>query len=58
MSRVRPRKQGLRGRLLLSVLATIALVLAALTAGFNLVLDSRLQAEANSLVNALSLIHI
>jgi signal transduction histidine kinase len=43
---------GLRGRLLLSVLAAIGLVLVALTAGFNLVLANRLEAEVNSVLQA------
>jgi signal transduction histidine kinase len=45
-------RPGLRGRLLLSVVAALALVLAALTAGFNLVLDQRLEGDANSVVAA------
>jgi signal transduction histidine kinase len=45
-------KLGLRGRLLLSVLVAIGLVLAALTAGFNIVLRDRLNADANSIVQA------
>jgi two-component system, OmpR family, sensor kinase len=47
----RPRP-GLRGRLLLSVLAGIGLVLAALTLAFNLVLDARLNSDANGLLQA------
>ena len=43
---------GLRGRLLGSVLAAIALVLAALTVGFNVVLASRLSADAAGVVGA------
>jgi signal transduction histidine kinase len=43
---------GLRGSLLLSVLAAIGLVLAALTAGFNLVLAARLDGDANGVVQA------
>jgi signal transduction histidine kinase len=46
---VRP---GLRGRLLLSVLGAMALVLTGLTAGFNLVLADRLDAEAGGVVQA------
>ena len=45
-------KVGLRARLLLSVLVTIALVLTGLTAGFNLVLGARLNSEANSVLSA------
>jgi two-component system, OmpR family, sensor kinase len=45
-------KLGLRGRLLVSVLVAIALVLAALTAGFNVVLGDRLNADANGVVQA------
>jgi two-component system, OmpR family, sensor kinase len=41
---------GLRVRLLASVLGMIGLVLAALTIGFNLVLSSRLNADANSVL--------
>lgn len=43
---------GLRGRLLLSVLAAIATVLAALTLAFNLVLDARLNGDASGLLQA------
>jgi two-component system, OmpR family, sensor kinase len=43
---------GLRGRLLLSVLIALGLVLAALTAGFNIVLGDRLDADANAVVQA------
>lgn len=46
------RKLGLRGRLLLSVLVAIGLVLAALTAGFNLVLRDRLDRDATGVVQA------
>jgi two-component system, OmpR family, sensor kinase len=45
-------KLGLRGRLLLSVLISIGLVLAALTAGFNMVLGNRLDGDANGVVQA------
>ena len=46
------RRLGLRGRLLATVLLTIAFVLAALTAGFNIVLRARLTADANGVANA------
>jgi signal transduction histidine kinase len=46
------RKLGLRSRLLISVLVLIGLVLALLTLAFNLVLSSRLDADANSVLNA------
>jgi two-component system, OmpR family, sensor kinase len=46
------RHLGLRGRLLLSVLLAIGLVLAALTTGFNLVLSNRLDSDANGIVQA------
>lgn len=49
MTRLRP---GLRGTLLLSVLAGIALVLAALTLAFNLVLNARLSSDASGLLQA------
>jgi signal transduction histidine kinase len=42
----------LRARLLLSVLVAIALVLALLTAGFNIVLANRLNSDANGVVHA------
>jgi two-component system, OmpR family, sensor kinase len=45
-------RPGLRGRLLLSVVGAIALVLAMLTAGFNLVLDDRLDRDANNVAVA------
>lgn len=45
-------RPGLRGRLLLSVVGAIALVLVLLTAGFNLVLDRRLDHDATSVVAA------
>jgi len=47
-----PTRPGLRGRLLLSLLVTIALVLVALTAGFNIVLASRLSTDAAGVVSA------
>jgi signal transduction histidine kinase len=43
---------GLRGTLLLSVLAAIGLVLTGLTVGFNLVLAARLDGDANGVVQA------
>ena len=52
MKRVPAIRPGLRGRLLLSVLVTIALVLVVLTAGFNIVLASRLSADADGVVSA------
>lgn len=57
------RRMGLRGRLQLSVLAGIAIVLVALTVAFNLVLDSRLNGDVNGLLQArtgaeLSALHI
>jgi two-component system, OmpR family, sensor kinase len=54
-SRISPRTRislGLRGRLLLSVLIVLGLVLAALTAGFNIVLGDRLNRDANGVVQA------
>jgi two-component system, OmpR family, sensor kinase len=45
-------KLGLRSRLLLSVLVAIGLVLAALTAGFNIVLGDRLNSDASGVVQA------
>ncbi len=51
MKRPRP---GLRGRLLLSVLAGIGLMLAALTLAFNLVLAARLDSDAGGLLQARS----
>jgi two-component system OmpR family sensor kinase len=45
-------KPGLRGRLLLSAVAAVAVVLAALTVGFNLVLDQRLEHDANNVVES------
>jgi signal transduction histidine kinase len=42
----------LRGRLLLSVLGALSAVLAALTVGFNLVLDHRLNNDANGVAQA------
>lgn len=44
-------RASLRTRLMVSVLVTLALVLAALTAGFNLVLADRLSADASNVVN-------
>lgn len=52
MTAWRPRVPGLRGRLLLSVVGAIAIVLAALTIGFNLVLADRLDTDANGVVQA------
>ena len=52
MTFFRPTVPGLRGRLLLSVLGAIAVVLAALTLGFNLVLGDRLNSDANGVVQA------
>ncbi len=46
------RRAGLRERLLLSVLAAIGLVMLVLTAGFNLVLADRLDADAGGVVQA------
>lgn len=43
---------GLRGRLMLSVLGAIAIALAILTLGFNLVLGSRLDHDANTVAMA------
>jgi signal transduction histidine kinase len=43
---------GLRGRLLLSVLVSIGLVLTALTVGFNIVLGDRLDGDAHGVVQA------
>ena len=48
----RRARRGLRGRLLATVLTTIAIVLAALTAGFNLVLSDRLGTEAAGVAGA------
>lgn len=45
-------KGGLRARLLLSVMVTIALVLTGLTVGFNVILEARLNSEANSVLSA------
>jgi signal transduction histidine kinase len=44
--------RGLRGRLLLSVLVGIGVVLASLTLAFNLVLDARLSRDASGLLQA------
>lgn len=52
MRLVAPSRPGLRGRLLLSVLAAIGLVLATLTAGFNLVLADRLDGDASGVAGA------
>lgn len=52
MRRPLPRASGLRGRLLVSVLAAITVVLAALVLAFNLVLADRLDGDANSVVQA------
>jgi two-component system OmpR family sensor kinase len=49
---MRPPRPGLRGRLVLSVLAGITLVLAALTLAFNLVLNARLSSDATGLLQA------
>ena len=46
------RRLGLRGRLWLAAVGAIALVVAALTAGFNLVLASRLDDQASSVAVA------
>ena len=43
---------GLRERIWVTVLAALAVVLIALTAGFNLVLGARLDAEANTVARA------
>jgi signal transduction histidine kinase len=51
--RARPSSTfGLRGRLLLSAVAAVAVVLGALTVGFNLVLEDRLETDANSVVQS------
>ena len=52
MRRLLPLVSGLRGRLLMSVLAAIGAVLAALVLAFNLVLADRLDSEAGSVVQA------
>jgi len=52
MSRLWSWAQGLRGRLLLSVLAAITFVVGALVLGFNLVLRDRLDSEAGSVLQA------
>lgn len=50
---MRPRSAfGLRGRLLLAVTATLGLVIAALTAAFNIVLAERLDGQAKGLLEA------
>ena len=46
------RRVGLRRRLLLVVLATVAIVVAGLVAGFNLVLGTTLDRNARDLVHA------
>ncbi|MEA2375480.1 MAG: two-component system, OmpR family, sensor kinase [Thermoleophilaceae bacterium] len=46
------RRRGLRGRLLLTVLASVAVGVGLLTAAFNLVLHDRLNADAHSLLRA------
>ena len=43
---------SLRARLLLTEIVAVAIVLAALTAGFNLVLDTRLDRDANSVAQS------
>ena len=45
-----PRLSGLRARLLLTAIAGSVIVLGALVAGFNLVLDARLRGEADNLL--------
>jgi len=52
MSRLWSWAPGLRGRLLLSVLAAITVVVGALVLGFNLVLADRLDSEAGSVLQA------
>ena len=52
MTSLRSIAPGLRGRLLLSVIGALTVVLAALTLGFNLVLADRLDGDANGLVQA------
>ena len=42
--------RGLRARLSLSVLAVVALAIAAMAVGFNVVLDNRLSSDANSVL--------
>lgn len=48
----RLKAQGLRRRLLAAVVVTVAVALAAITAAFNLVLDARLNGDANDLLRA------
>ncbi len=52
MSALRPLTLGLRGRLLLSVVASITVVLAALVLAFNVVLDDRLNGDATGVLRA------
>lgn len=52
MRRARAFPTSLRGKLLITVIAAIALVLTVLTLAFNLVLRSRLNTEANSILQA------
>lgn len=52
MRLLRLRRFGLRGRLLLSVVAAIAVVLAALVLAFNVVLGNRLNGEATGVLRA------
>jgi signal transduction histidine kinase len=52
MRRLRRRVPGLRGRLLLSVLAAITVVLAGLVLAFNLVLADRLDSEVGGVLQA------
>jgi signal transduction histidine kinase len=52
MSALLQRVSGLRGRLLVSVLGAMLLLLTALTAGFNLVLADRLDNDASGLAQA------
>jgi two-component system, OmpR family, sensor kinase len=52
MRRLRSWTSGLRGRLLLSVMAAIAVVLGALVLAFNLVLADRLDSDANGVLQA------
>src|SRR5690242_2201107 len=52
MRLVRIRRPGLRGRLLLSVVGAIAVVLAALVLAFNVVLSDRLNGEATGALRA------
>src|SRR5437764_13059566 len=52
MRALRKYRPGLRGRLLISVLAAITVVLAALVLAFNLVLGDRLNGEATGVLRA------